>query len=96
MEKDIGAFIVSTSDIAGGRPHIVGTRILVRTIAIWYKLGYSPEEISDQYEHLSLAQVYAALSYYHANQMEIEADIATEEAEYDRLVQEHLKAPRIS
>lgn len=95
MSTNIGSFIVSTSDIAGERPRIDGTRILVRTIAIWYKMGYSPEEIADQYEHLSLAQVYAALTYYHANQEEIEADIVTEEAEYDRLVQEHLQAPKV-
>jgi hypothetical protein len=36
-----------------------------------------------------LAQVHAALAYYHANQDEIEADIAAEEAEADRLEQEH-------
>jgi uncharacterized protein (DUF433 family) len=48
-------------------------------------LGYSPEEIADEIHHLSLAQVYAALTYYHANKEEIEADIAAEAAEADRL-----------
>lgn len=89
MSANIDSFIVCTSDIAGGRPRISGTRILVRTIAIWYKQGYSPEEIADQYEHLTLSQVYAALTYYHANQAEIEADIAAEDTEYERLAGEH-------
>ena len=69
----------------GGRPRIDGTRVAVRTIAILYKQGLSPEEITDQYRQLSLAQVYAALTYYHVNQAEIESDIADEQAEYDRL-----------
>jgi hypothetical protein len=33
--------------------------------------------------HLSLAQVYAALAYYHANKPEVDADIAAEEQAYD-------------
>jgi hypothetical protein len=48
-------------------------------------MGLSPEEIADQYGHLTWAQVYAALAYYHANRNEIEAEMAAEEAEYDRL-----------
>ncbi len=42
-------------------------------------MGLSPEEIALEYPHLNLAQVHAALTYYHANQEEIEADIAQEE-----------------
>lgn len=42
--------------------------------------------------HLTLAQVHAALAYYHANREEIEADIAAEEAEATRLEQEHFAA----
>jgi hypothetical protein len=37
----------------------------------------TPEGIGDRIGHLSPAQVYAALAYYHANWEEIEADIAT-------------------
>ena len=48
-------------------------------VAAWYKMGLTPEEISTQYGHLSLAQVHAALAYYHANVEEIEADLAQEE-----------------
>ncbi len=89
METDIGSLIVRTSGVLGGRPRIDGTRIAVRTIAILYKQGLSPEEIADQYPQLSLAQVYAALTYYHATQAEIEADIAAEQGEYDRLAGVH-------
>jgi hypothetical protein len=49
-------------------------------VAAWYKMGLSPEEIATQYGHLSLAQIHAALAYYHANPEEIEADLGEEEA----------------
>ena len=81
----IGTLIVRTPDIRGGRPRIAGTGVTVRRIVSWYKLGLAPEEIADRVGHLSLAQVHAALTYYHANQEEIETDLATEEAEADRI-----------
>lgn len=42
-------------------------------------MGLTPEEIAQQYGHLTLAQVHAALAYYHANPDEVEADLAEEE-----------------
>jgi len=85
---DIGKMIVRSDDIRGGRPRIAGTGVTVRRIVGWYKLGLSPEEICESIGHLSLAQVHAALAYYHANREEIEADIADEEAEALRIEQE--------
>jgi len=82
---DIGALIVSSPEVRGGRPRIAGTGVTVQRIVEWYKIGYTPEEIADELGHLSLAQVYAALAYYHANREQIEADIAAEEAEAQRL-----------
>ena len=86
---DIGTLITRTPGVCGGRPHIAGTGVSVRRIAGWYKMGQTPEEIADQYGHLSLAQVYAALAYYHANRDEIDAELATEGAEYGRLASAH-------
>ncbi|MEN3330699.1 MAG: hypothetical protein V7641_64 [Blastocatellia bacterium] len=91
MSIDIGPLIISTPDMKHGRPRIAGTGITVHRIAIWYKLGHSPEEIAYQYGHLTLAQVYAALAYYHANREQIETEIAADEAEADHIEQEHLK-----
>ena len=86
---DIGTLITRTPGVRGGRPRVAGTGVTVRRIVGWYKLGLSPEEIASRIGHLTLAQVHAALAYYHANQDEIEADIASEEAEADRLEQRH-------
>lgn len=37
--------------------------------------GSSPEEMHFQYPHLSLAQIHAALSFYHEHETELEAEI---------------------
>jgi uncharacterized protein (DUF433 family) len=76
---EIGTLIDRDPSIRGGRPKIAGTGLTVRRIAGWYKMGMSPDEIALEYAHLTLAQVHAALAYYHANREEIEADIAEEE-----------------
>jgi len=87
-EVNIGKLIVRTPDVRGGRPRIAGTGVTVRRVVAWYQLGLSPEEIAEESGHLSLAQVHAALAYYHANREEIEADLVGEEAEAEKLAQE--------
>ncbi len=37
--------------------------------------GWSPEEIHWQHPHLGLAQIYAALAYYHDNRSAMDAEI---------------------
>ena len=86
---DIGLLIVRSDDIRGGRPRVAGTGVTVRRLVGWYKQGLTPEEIITEVPHLSLAQVYAALTYYHANREEIEADITTEAATAERLAKQH-------
>jgi uncharacterized protein (DUF433 family) len=89
---EIGTLIVSTPEVRGGRPRIAGTGVTVRRIVGWYKLGLSAEEITTEIPHLTLAQVYAALTYYHANREAIEADIAAEDAEAARFETEALSS----
>jgi uncharacterized protein (DUF433 family) len=89
MSTEIGTLLVSSPDVCGGRLRIDGTRITINQIATLYKQGFGAEEIADQYPHLTLAQVYAALSHYHANQGEIEADLEAEKQEAARLEREY-------
>ena len=86
---DIGTLIMCSSDIRGGRPRVAGTGVTVQRIVGWYKLGLSPEEIAEELGHLTLAQVHAALAYYHANREEIESAIANDETEAERLARKH-------
>ena len=67
--------IVSTPGTLGGKPRIAGRRISVQDIAIWHEhMGMSPDEIATDYD-LTLAEIYAALAYYHDHREEIEARI---------------------
>lgn len=72
--------IIRNPALRGGRPIIAGTGTTVRTIAGLYKLGLSAEEISGELP-LTLAQIYAALTYYHLYTDEIETDIQADSEE---------------
>ena len=82
-QVDIGKLIVSSPQIRRGRARIAGTGVTVHRVIGWYKLGLTPEEIGERIGHLDLAQVHAALAYYHANRELMEADLAAEEADDD-------------
>lgn len=92
---DIGTLITRNPKLRGGRPIIAGTGTSVRRIAALYKQGDNAEEIAADLDHLTLVQIYAALTYYHANREEIEADLASEQAEYERLAALHAKKAQI-
>ncbi len=78
---DIGSLINASDDVRGGRPRIADTGVTVQRVVRWYRLGLTPEEIADRIGHLSLAQVHAALSYYHANRQQTDAEIAADDRE---------------
>ncbi len=85
---DIGSLITRSPEIRGNRPRIAGTGVTVRRIAVLSNLGHIPEEIVAKIPHLNLAQIHAALAYYHANRSEIDADLAKEEAEAEVLMRQ--------
>jgi len=89
---DIGTMIVETPGTCGGRPRIAGHRITVRLIVGMYRRGESPEEIAANYESLSLAEIYAALAYYHANRDALDRMFKDEEVEENRLEMEWRQA----
>lgn len=64
-------YIVIDDTILGGEPIIKGTRTPVRAIVENWRLGVPPEEIPQRLPHLTLAQVFDALSYYSDHQEEI-------------------------
>lgn len=64
-------YIVTDSEILNGEPIIKGTRTPVRAIVETWRMGVFPEEIPQGMPHLTLAQVFDALSYYSDNMAEI-------------------------
>jgi len=95
-EVPIDGMIVRTPGTVGGRPRIAGTRISVARVAVWHHMGHIPEEIIQDYTHLSLPQVYAALAYYYANKAEIDADIEAEERLYNELAEQQRRERQLT
>jgi uncharacterized protein (DUF433 family) len=56
-------YIINDDQILSGEPIIKGTRTPVRAIVEMWRLGVRPEEIPHRLPHLTLAQVFDALSY---------------------------------
>jgi uncharacterized protein (DUF433 family) len=77
--------IASRPGVQGGEPCIRGTRIPVWVLAAMHKQGDTAEEILEAYPNLSAAQVYAAMSYYYEHRAEVDAVIAAQNAEHDRI-----------
>jgi uncharacterized protein (DUF433 family) len=68
-------YVVTDDQILSGEPIIKGTRTPVRAIVELWRLGITPEELPRRLPHLTLAQVFDALSYYSDHQDEINAHI---------------------
>jgi hypothetical protein len=59
---------------------------------VWHDLrGWSPAEIVMQFPHLKLADVYAALAYYHDHREEIDREMR----EAEELVERMKPSPRL-
>jgi hypothetical protein len=43
------------------------------------------EEIADEFPHVPRSHIYAALAYYFADREAMDAELASEQVEYDRL-----------
>jgi uncharacterized protein (DUF433 family) len=68
-------YIVTDDQILSGEPVVRGTRTPVRAIVELWRQGVAPEEIPMHLSHLTLAQVFDALSYYSDHTDEINAHI---------------------
>jgi uncharacterized protein (DUF433 family) len=68
-------YVISDDSILNGTPIVKGTRTPVRAIAELWKFGVTPEEIVIRLPHVTLAQVFDALSYYQDHCEKIEQDI---------------------
>jgi len=67
--------ITKDPEVCGGKACVDGTRIRVLDLVCLLRQGHSAPEMLGAYPSLNLAQVYAALSYYHENPQEIDADL---------------------
>jgi uncharacterized protein (DUF433 family) len=68
-------YVITDDQILGGEPIIRGTRTPVRAIVELWRQGINAEEIESHLPHLTLAQVFDALSFYSDHTPEINAFI---------------------
>lgn len=64
-------YVTRDNNLLRGEPIIAGTKTPVRAIVELWRLGYLPEDIPNHLPHLTLAQIFDALSFYADNQAEI-------------------------
>jgi uncharacterized protein (DUF433 family) len=69
--ETLSRYVTRNPEILSGEPIILGTRTSVRAIVGLWRLGIMPEEILNHLPHLTLAQVFDALSFYLDHQAEI-------------------------
>lgn len=79
-------------DVCCGRIRIDGTRVTVLQIATCYQQGWTEAKLAAQYSHITLAEIRAALTYYHANRDEIDQELEAEMVNFLRLKNELSRA----
>ena len=57
------ARIVANPDVLVGKPVIKGTRIDVELVMYLLTAGYTPTQIIEQYDHLTVDDIHACLAY---------------------------------
>jgi uncharacterized protein (DUF433 family) len=75
----IGQLIVKTPGTCGGRARIAGKRIPVSSVYRWFLRGCKPEDILEKFDGVTLAEIYAAISYALSNLEEITGVIERED-----------------
>jgi uncharacterized protein (DUF433 family) len=89
---DIGSFIYSDPGFRDGRPCIAGTGMSVHAVARRFRQGESAEAIAADIPDIPPSHIFAAVAYYLANREQMDAELAAEAAEYDRLYEEWKRA----
>jgi len=67
------------SNVLGGSPYVIGSRVLVRRLWAFYRSGASLERIIRRYPQLGPGKVLDALAFALDNEDVVRADIEREE-----------------
>ena len=70
---------------ADGAYKITGSRVSLDSVVYDFLSGLSPESIADNYDTLTLEQVYGAITYYLAHRTQVETDLRRNRARFDAL-----------
>ena len=79
-------------EVRGGGYFVKGTRVTLDSVVYQFREGASPEHIRDNFPALNLEQVYGAITFYLANEREINSYLAAGEERFDKLRQRSREA----
>ena len=66
---------------ASGVVHVGGTRVTLETVITVFLNGDSAEEIVDEFPAISLADVYAVISFYLSHRVEVDQYLTAQSAQ---------------
>src|SRR5947209_19641503 len=69
----------------GGGFYVQGTRVSLDSIVHSFREGESPETILENFDTLTLEQVYGAITYYLANQPAVDAYLVKQQQRVQKL-----------
>ena len=79
-----------------GYIRLTGHRIGLVDIVYYFNEGYSPEMLMGQYPTLPLALIYKVIAFYLENQDQVDAYVATDQAEVERHAAAAKKGPSLA
>lgn len=79
--KIVHPFVTQKVGVQGGKPVITWTWTPVVSIVFYHKMGDTPEEIFDKFPHLTLPQIYDALSYSYDHRVKVDRDLDSDREE---------------
>ena len=73
------------SNVLGGSPYVVGSRVPVRRLWSFYRKGVSLDTLLKRFPRLGPAKIFDALAFAYDNEEVIAADLQREEQLLDRV-----------
>lgn len=84
---------VPLREIEEGDVRVGNTKVALEGIISAYWQGYTPEEIQQDYDVVSLGDVYSIIGYYLHRKDEVDQFMQESDESYDRLVEEAKSQP---
>jgi uncharacterized protein (DUF433 family) len=78
--------------VDGNSYRITGSRVSLDSVVYDYLSGLSPESIADNFDTLTLEQVYGAITFYLSHRNEVEQHLMQNRAKFDALRKEARKS----
>ena len=72
-----------------GGYYVAGTRVPLESVVYAFRLGESPEMIRQNFQALTLEQVYGAVTHYLSNKSAIDAYLVETEKQWDNFAREN-------